>query len=162
MIHALIDGAAPSNWRRPLRSKLVRRFLNAPTILGRPVESLLTVERSREDVTEANVITDRAGVSGEQRIRVSSPLRVSFGYHYDHHTFSRRTSNDPGVGLSRSAALWNDVSIGGFIVLCALTRTARHLPATAGPRIGQPTLAAGLSAETPLASLSRPSMDRSI
>lgn len=78
------------------RERLARGFLNTPTLFGLPVESLLTVERSREDIPDASVISDRSGVSWEQRVQIAAPLRVSYGYRYDRdHTFSTRPSDDP-------------------------------------------------------------------
>jgi outer membrane protein assembly factor BamA/autotransporter translocation and assembly factor TamB len=78
------------------RERLARGFLNTPTLFGLPVESLLTVERSREDIPEASVVTDRSGISWEQRIQLGAPTRVSYGYTYDRdHTFSTRPSDDP-------------------------------------------------------------------
>jgi outer membrane protein assembly factor BamA/autotransporter translocation and assembly factor TamB len=78
------------------RERLARGFLNTPSLFGLPMESLLTVERSREDIPEASVVTDRSGVSWEQRIQLGAPTRVSYGYTYDRdHTFSTRPSDDP-------------------------------------------------------------------
>jgi outer membrane protein assembly factor BamA len=78
------------------RERLARGFLNTPSLFGLPVESLLTVERSRQEIPEASVVTDRSGVSWEQRIRLGTPLRLSYGYTFDRdHTFSTRPSGDP-------------------------------------------------------------------
>jgi len=85
---AITIGAAAEYQRR---ERLARGFLNTPTLLGLPVESILTVERSRLDFAEAQVITDRSSASWEQRIRLGTPLRLSYGYRYDRdHTFSTR------------------------------------------------------------------------
>jgi outer membrane protein assembly factor BamA len=78
------------------RERLARGFMNTPTLFGRRVESLLSVERSHEEVSEASFVTDRDGVSWEQRVRIGTPLRVSYSYTYDKaHTFSTRVSDDP-------------------------------------------------------------------
>jgi outer membrane protein assembly factor BamA/autotransporter translocation and assembly factor TamB len=78
------------------RERLARGFMNTPTLFGRRVESLLSVEQSHEEISEASIVTDRRGVSWEQRVRVGGPLRVSYGYTYDRdHTFSTRVSDDP-------------------------------------------------------------------
>jgi outer membrane protein insertion porin family len=78
------------------RERLARGFMNTPTLFGRRVESLLSVERSHEEISGASFVTDRHGVSWEQRVRIGTPLRVSYAYTYDHaHTFSTRVSDDP-------------------------------------------------------------------
>jgi outer membrane protein assembly factor BamA/autotransporter translocation and assembly factor TamB len=78
------------------RERLARGFLNSPTMFGLPVESLLSVEQSHEEISEASIVTDRRGISWEQRVRIGRPLRLSYGYTYDRdHTFSTRVSDDP-------------------------------------------------------------------
>ena len=78
------------------RERLARGFLSSPTLLGRRVESLLSVEQSHEEISEASIVTDRRGVSWEQRVRIGRPVRLSYGYTYDRdHTFSTRVSDDP-------------------------------------------------------------------
>jgi len=78
------------------RERLARGFVNTSTLFGLPVESVLTVERSREEIADASAMTDRSGVSWEQRVQVGVPLRLSYGYRYDRdHTFSTRPSGDP-------------------------------------------------------------------
>ncbi len=78
------------------RERLARGFLNSPTLFRLPVESLLSVEQSHEEISEASIVTDRRGVSWEQRVRIGGSLRLSYGYTYDRdHTFSTRVSDDP-------------------------------------------------------------------
>lgn len=90
---AITVGAALEYERR---ERLARGFLNSPTLLGRRVESLLAVEQSHEEIPEASIVTDRRGVSWEQRVRIGRPVRLSYGYTYDRdHTFSTRVSDDP-------------------------------------------------------------------
>jgi outer membrane protein insertion porin family len=90
---AITVGAAVEYERR---ERLARGFFNSPTFFGLPIESLLSVERSREDIPEASVITDRSGVAWEQRAQITPPLRLSYGYHIDRdHTFSTRPADDP-------------------------------------------------------------------
>jgi outer membrane protein assembly factor BamA/autotransporter translocation and assembly factor TamB len=82
---AVTIGAAAEYQRR---ERLGRVFLNAPTLLGLRVESLLTVERSRQSFADATFITDRTGVSWEQRMRVGTALQLSYSYRFDRdHTF---------------------------------------------------------------------------
>jgi outer membrane protein assembly factor BamA len=90
---AITIGAAVEYQRR---ERLARGFFNTPTLLGMPIESLLSIERSREDIPEASVITDRTGLAWEQRAQIAAPLRLSYGYHIDRdHTFSTRPADDP-------------------------------------------------------------------
>jgi outer membrane protein assembly factor BamA/autotransporter translocation and assembly factor TamB len=78
------------------RERLARGFLNSPTLFRLPVESVLSVEQSHEEISEASIVTDRRGVSWEQRVRIGGSLRLSYGYTYDRdHTFSTRLSDDP-------------------------------------------------------------------
>ena len=90
---AITVGAAVQYQRR---ERLARGFFNSPTLFGVRIESILSVERSREDIPEASVISDRSGVAWEQRAQIAAPLRLSYGYHFDRdHTFSTRPSDDP-------------------------------------------------------------------
>jgi outer membrane protein assembly factor BamA len=78
------------------RERLARGFVNTQSLLGLPVESILTVEGSRRDIPEASVVTDRTGLAWEQRVQFGVPLRLSYGYTFDRdHTFSTRPSDDP-------------------------------------------------------------------
>jgi outer membrane protein assembly factor BamA/autotransporter translocation and assembly factor TamB len=78
------------------RERLARGFLNSPSLFDLPIESVLSVERSREEIADASVLTDRGGVAWEQRARITPPIRLSYGYQFDRdHTFSTRPSDDP-------------------------------------------------------------------
>jgi len=80
------------------RQRLGRVFLNAPTFFGLPLESLLMAERSRESFADATFVTDRYGVSWEQRMRIGRPLQLSYTYRLDRdHTFDTGPP-DPFVG----------------------------------------------------------------
>lgn len=82
---AVTVGAALEYQRR---ERLGRVFLNAPTLFGARVESLLSAERSRQSFADATFITDRMGVSWEQRMRVGAALQFSYTYRFDRdHTF---------------------------------------------------------------------------
>jgi outer membrane protein assembly factor BamA/autotransporter translocation and assembly factor TamB len=78
------------------RERLGRVFASAPTLVGWPVESLATVQRSREEFADATLVTDRSGVSWEQRVRLSDRLRLSYSYRFDRdHTFDTDPTPDP-------------------------------------------------------------------
>ena len=78
------------------RERLGRVFMNAPTLFGWPVQSLLTVERSHRDFAEAEFVTDASGVAWEQRAQVGRRLQLSYAYRFDRdHTFSTDVSDDP-------------------------------------------------------------------
>jgi outer membrane protein assembly factor BamA len=70
------------------RYRLGRVFAGAPTLMGLPIESVVTLERSREDRESVTLVTDHSGVSWEQRLRVMRNLRLSYSYAFDRdHTF---------------------------------------------------------------------------
>lgn len=92
---AVTVGAAAEYQRR---QRLGRIFASAPTLAGLPVESLLTLERSRETFTDDAFVTDRSGISWEQKLRIGTPLRISYGYRFErNHTFETGPPN-PFVG----------------------------------------------------------------
>jgi outer membrane protein assembly factor BamA len=77
------------------RKELGRGILNAPTFMGLPIESSFIVERSREDFADATLITDRSGISWEQRFRFTPRLRLSYSYNFEkNHTFDTKPSLD--------------------------------------------------------------------
>jgi outer membrane protein assembly factor BamA len=78
------------------RDRSARGFLNAPTLMGRPVSSSFVVERSREEFAAATLVTSRGGVSWEQRARtLRNRLNVSYTYRFErNHTFD--TEPTPG------------------------------------------------------------------
>jgi len=78
------------------RERLVRAFLNAPMLAGLPIESLLSVERAREDDAAGTFVTDSSKISWEQRVRVQQRLRLSYSYSFErNHTFD---TSDPRPG----------------------------------------------------------------
>ena len=75
-----------------------RAFLTAPTMFGRPVESLLVLERTRESFTAQTLTTDLTSLSIEERFRVTPHLRLSGTYRITRdHTFDTGEP-DPNVG----------------------------------------------------------------
>ena len=73
-----------------------RVFAGTPTFFGWPIESIVTLQRSREDFATGTFVTNRAGVSWEQRVLVASNLQLSYSYRFDRdHTFD--TEPPPGV-----------------------------------------------------------------
>ena len=76
--------------------RLGRVFAGSPTFLSLPIESIITLERSREDRTSVTLITYQTGLSWEQRVRPARNLRVSYSYRFDRdHTFDTSPSLDP-------------------------------------------------------------------
>jgi outer membrane protein assembly factor BamA len=78
------------------RERSGRVFLNAPTLFGLPVESLLTLQRSRREFADATFLTDASSVSWEQRSRVGRNLQLSYAYRFERdHTFDTEVPDDP-------------------------------------------------------------------
>ncbi len=78
------------------RQRLARGVLNAPTIMSLPIQSSLVVERSRDAFAAATLVTDRSGVSWEQRSRLRQRLTVSYAYRLErNHTFDTEPSANP-------------------------------------------------------------------
>jgi outer membrane protein assembly factor BamA len=86
-------GAAAEYQRR---ERLARVFLNAPTLFGWPVESLLTLERSHRDFAAATFVTDASSLAWEQRVGVGRRVQVSYAYRFDRdHTFETGVPSNP-------------------------------------------------------------------
>jgi len=79
------------------RDRSARGTLNAPTLLGLPVSSSLVVERARQEFAAATLVTDRGGVSWEQRAPlVKDRLNLSYSYRFErNHTFDTEPSSNP-------------------------------------------------------------------
>ena len=70
------------------RERRARLFLTSPTFASLPLESSLTVERSREDFAGATLVSDIAAVAWEQRSRLRRSLQLSYAYRFErNHTF---------------------------------------------------------------------------
>jgi outer membrane protein assembly factor BamA len=65
------------------RDREVRGFLTAPTLLGWPIESSVSVNRTRRTIAETSRIDDRKGVSWEQRFQFVRGLELSYGYRFE-------------------------------------------------------------------------------
>jgi outer membrane protein assembly factor BamA len=92
---AIAVGAAMALQRREQRGV----FLNAPTLLGWPIESSLVAEQAREEFAAVTLLTERRSVSWEQRTRVAGSLTLSYSYRFDRdHTFE--TDPDPNDPLA--------------------------------------------------------------
>jgi outer membrane protein assembly factor BamA len=90
---AVTLGAAAEYQRR---ERLARTYLNAPTMFGWPVESLLSLERSHEDFADATLVTDRRAISWEQRIQLTPQFSLSYNYRFDRdHTYDTNPEQDP-------------------------------------------------------------------
>jgi outer membrane protein insertion porin family len=86
-------GAAAEYQRR---ERLARIFMNAPTLFGWPIESLLTLERSHREFADASLVTDTAAVAWEQRVRLGNDIQLSYAYRFDqNHTFDTDVPDNP-------------------------------------------------------------------
>ena len=76
-------------YQRRLRSE--RALLNAPTLMSLPVQSSLVLERVHQQSAVSSFVTDRNGVSWEQRLRSTRRLTLSYAYRFErNHTFDTR------------------------------------------------------------------------
>jgi outer membrane protein assembly factor BamA len=65
------------------RERQARGFINAPMLLGWPIESSLSLNRTWRTVGTTDRADDRIGVSWEQRLRFVSNLQLSYGYRFE-------------------------------------------------------------------------------
>jgi outer membrane protein assembly factor BamA/autotransporter translocation and assembly factor TamB len=65
------------------RDREVRGFLTAPTLLGWPIQSSMSVSRTRRTIAESSRIDDRNGVSWEQQFPFVPGLELSYGYRFE-------------------------------------------------------------------------------
>ena len=95
------------------RERLGRVFLNAPTMLGLPVESLLALEQSHESVTSASSVSDISSIAWEQRANVASRFQLSYSYSFErNHTFDPTTIDDPlGFDVTVNIARLNGAAV---------------------------------------------------
>jgi outer membrane protein assembly factor BamA len=76
--------------------RLGRVFLTTPTLFGLPVESVMTLERRREDLAGETLLSSRSSVTWEQRVRVTNPLRLSYSFKFErNHVFEKNPIPDP-------------------------------------------------------------------
>jgi outer membrane protein insertion porin family len=73
------------------REQRARVFVNTPTFFGLPVGSSLSGKRSREQFQAVSLVTNRSGITWEQRARVAGNLGLSYSY-----TFERDHTIDTG------------------------------------------------------------------
>ena len=79
------------------RQNTARGLVNAPTMMSLPIESSLVVERVHRTLENTTSVSNRNGVSWEQRVRTTNNLTLSYSYRFDRdHTFSTRV--DPILG----------------------------------------------------------------
>ena len=95
------------------RERLGRVFLNAPTMLGLPVESLLALEQSHESVTSASSVSDISSIAWEQRANVASRFQLWSSYSFErNHTFDPTTIDDPlGFDVTVNIARLNGAAV---------------------------------------------------
>jgi outer membrane protein assembly factor BamA len=82
------------NYQR--RERAERAFLNSPTFIGLPVESVLSVEHARSRPGSSSRIDDRIELSSGQQMNLRRELQISYGYRFQH----SRTElpSDPIIG----------------------------------------------------------------
>jgi outer membrane protein assembly factor BamA len=74
-----------------------RALLNAPTLMTLPIESSLVLERVHRTLEGTTSVSNRNGVSWEQRVRTGGHITLSYSYRFDRdHTFG--TKVDPITG----------------------------------------------------------------
>ena len=79
------------------RQNTARALLNAPTLMALPIQSSLVLERVHQAPQGTTFVSNRNGVSWEQRARTVSHLTLSYSYRFDRdHTFG--TTIDPITG----------------------------------------------------------------
>jgi outer membrane protein assembly factor BamA/autotransporter translocation and assembly factor TamB len=94
--------------------RLGRLFMNTPTLLNWPIQSALTLERSREESRTVTLVTDRTTAAWEQRARFGN-VSLSYALRFErNHTFDTDPP-DPNlpfdltvhIGRLTSAATWD-------------------------------------------------------
>jgi outer membrane protein insertion porin family len=79
------------------RQNIARGLVNAPTMMSLPIESSFVAERVHRTLAGTTSVSDRNGLSWEQRVHNGRNLLLSYSYRFDRdHTFSTRV--DPITG----------------------------------------------------------------
>jgi outer membrane protein assembly factor BamA/autotransporter translocation and assembly factor TamB len=130
---AVTVGAAAGLQRR---ERLGRVFVNAPTMLGLPVQSSLILERARRDFASDTLVTHTKGIAWEQRVRATPTINLSYTYRFEsNHTFD--TNPDPTlpfdvlihVGRLTTSAAWDTRDDPGDATRGSLVSTSLELAA---------------------------------
>ena len=91
---AVTLGAAAGLQRR---ERLGRVFVNAPTMLGRRIQSSLILERAHREFASDTFVTNTSSIAWEQRVRVTPTINLSYTYRFEeNHTFDTQPS-DPTI-----------------------------------------------------------------
>jgi outer membrane protein assembly factor BamA/autotransporter translocation and assembly factor TamB len=77
-----------------------RVFMNKPTLFGWPVQSSLTIERSREEFQSDTLVTSGTTAAWEQRGRWRRRLNVSYGLRFERNRTFDTGPGDPILGPS--------------------------------------------------------------
>jgi outer membrane protein insertion porin family len=129
------------------RNRLAQGTVTAPTFLSLPVSSSLVLARSREEFAAATLVTDRAGVSWEQRSRLARDhLDLSYTYRFErNHTFDTEPSTNPlfpafdiTINIARliAAGAWDSRNDAGDTTRGSLlSYTFEYAPASLGSDI---------------------------
>ena len=108
---AVTVGAAAGLERR---ERLGRVFVNAPTMIGLPIQSSLILERARRNFASDTLVTNTSSIAWEQRVRITPRINLSYTYRFEeNHTFDTQP-NDPipfdilvHVGRLTGSAAWD-------------------------------------------------------
>jgi outer membrane protein assembly factor BamA/autotransporter translocation and assembly factor TamB len=80
------------------RQNTARGLLGAPTLMALPIESSLVLERVHQATEGTSFVSNRNGVSWEQRVRTGGHLTLSYSYRFDRdHTFDTRPNTGSGL-----------------------------------------------------------------
>jgi outer membrane protein assembly factor BamA/autotransporter translocation and assembly factor TamB len=91
--------------------RLGRVFMNTPTFFGRPVQSSLALERSREESRTATLVTNRTTAAWEQRGRWQK-LTVSYGLRWERNRTFDTKPIDPDFPFDLTAHIGRLTSSG--------------------------------------------------
>jgi outer membrane protein insertion porin family len=79
------------------RQNTTRGLVTAPTMMSLPIQSSLVAERVHRTLEGTTSVSNRNGISWEQRVHTAGNMTLSYSYRFDRdHTFSTRV--DPILG----------------------------------------------------------------
>ena len=119
------------------RERSGRVFVNAPTMIGLPVQSSLILERSRRDFVSDTLVTDISRIAWEQRARVTPAITVSYTYRFEeNHTFDTQPNDATipfdilvHIGRLTASAAWDTRDNPGDTVRGSLVSTSVEVAA---------------------------------
>ena len=118
------------------RERSGRVFVNAPTMIGLPVQSSLILERARRDFVSDTLVTDISRIAWEQRARVTPAITVSYTYRFEeNHTFDTQPDTTipfdilVHIGRLTASAAWDTRDNPGDTVRGSLVSTSVEVAA---------------------------------